>query len=312
MKALKAISKAKYILKASRPSHWSKNLLVFAAPLFSFQIKPSIWLPATGALVSFCLISSAVYLINDCLDYETDRNHPRKQYRPIAAGLISKSEAVKAAIIFASLSFYFGTIINPSLLLILISYSVIQIAYCLKLKQEPLIDLFCISSGFLLRAIAGGVCSGLKISPWFLLTIGLLALFLALEKRKAELRNPVAEIKNRRKVLERYSMPLLLRLESLVATSSFVTYSLWSAGPALQGAQTSWMLATVPFVLIGIFRYQLLSDPAEASRRESINSNCRTTENPEEILLNDKGIQFTLMGWLVTTVIIGLKTVLMN
>ena len=177
--------------------------------------------------------------------------------------------------------------------------------YCIRLKEEPLFDLICIASGFLLRAIAGGISSNLVISPWFLLSIGLLALFLALEKRKAEIRNRNINQKTTRKVLKRYSLELLLRLESLVATSSFVTYSLWAAGPALQGAKTSWMLLTVPLVLIGIFQYQFLSDPDEANRRKE-NNLAQTPENPEEILLKNKGIRITVISWLITTIFIGL------
>ena len=109
----------------------------------------------------------------------------------------------------------------------------------------------------------------------------------------------------RRKVLDRYSLQLLLRLESTVATSAFISYALWAAGPALRGATTSWMLLTVPFVLVGIFRYQLLSDPEEAERRQQ-SAPERSSEKPEEILLGDQGIQLTLAGWLVTTVVIGL------
>ena len=119
--------------------------------------------------------------------------------------------------------------------------------------------------------------------------------------------DPRKVLKITRKVLKRYSLPLLLRLESLVATSSFVTYSLWAAGPALQGAKTSWMLLTVPFVLLGIFRYQLISDPDEAYRRSLTNFH-KTTENPEEILIKDKGILMIVSSWLITTIIIGLTT----
>ena len=184
-------------------------------------------------------------------------------------------------------------------------YGLIQVGYCHQLKRPPLLDLFCIASGFLLRAIAGAVAAMLPPSPWFLLTVGLLAPFLAIEKRKAELR--VAQDRGviTRKVLERYSVPLLLRLESTVATSAFISYALWAAGPALRGAPTSWMLLTVPFVLVGIFRYQLLSDPEEAERRREWAPE-RSSEKPEEILLGDRGIQFTLAGWLVTTALIGL------
>jgi 4-hydroxybenzoate polyprenyltransferase len=107
-------------------------------------------------------------------------------------------------------------------------------------------------------------------------------------------------------VLQRYSLPLLLRLESLVATSAFMSYSLWAAGPALNGASTTWMLLTVPFALVGIFRYQLLSDPEEAERRRLLAPE-RTSEKPEEILLGDRGIQFTLLAWLLTVVVVGLS-----
>ena len=114
------------------------------------------------------------------------------------------------------------------------------------------------------------MAADIPLSPWFLLTVGLLALFLAIEKRKAELRSAQNRGVVTRAVLERYSLPLLLRLESTVATSAFMCYSLWAAGPALRGATTSWMLLTVPFVLVGIFRYQLLSDPDETNRRLAV------------------------------------------
>ena len=294
-------------IKASRPRHWTKNLLVFTAPLFSFQLEVSIWLKSIQALICFCLLSSAVYIFNDVIDAKSDRLHPTKKYRPIAANLLS----IKAALIFSFtlilISLFLGFLVSNSLLLILSIYLVIQIIYCIKLKEEPIFDLMCIASGFLIRAISGGISSELFISPWFLLSIGLLALFLALEKRKAELRSIKGSKPITRKVLKRYSLPLLLRLESLVATSSFVTYSLWASGPALQGAKTSWMLFTVPFVLIGIFQYQLLSDPEEANRRNK-NLSSQTAENPEEILLKDKGIRVTVISWLLTTIFIGIVT----
>lgn len=189
---------------------------------------------------------------------------------------------------------------------VILFYGLIQVGYCFRLKRIPLLDLFCIASGFLLRAIAGVIAGGLGFSPWFLLTVGLLALFLAIEKRKAELRGVQDRGVITRKVLERYSLPLLLRLESLVATSAFMSYSLWASGPALNGASTPWMLLTVPFALVGIFRYQLLSDPQEAERRRS-ESPEHTSEKPEEILLGDPGIQLTLLAWLLTVVVVGLS-----
>lgn len=277
---------------------------MFAAPLFAFRFEAAVWLPACWALVAFCLISSAIYLLNDCLDVAADRSHPSKRHRPIAAGLVSVSAALLTAVVLAAVSLSLAAWTAPPLAGVLLLYGLIQVGYCLELKRMPLLDLFCIASGFLLRGIAGAAAASLPASPWFLLTVGLLALFLAIEKRKAELR--VAQDRGviTRQVLERYSLPLLLRLEGIVATSAFMSYSLWAAGPALRGAPTSWMLLTVPFVLVGIFRYQLLSDPDEADRRREWAPE-QSSEMPEEILLGDRGIQFTLAGWLVTTAAIG-------
>ena len=124
------------------------------------------------------------------------------------------------------------------------------------------------------------------------------------EKRKAELRVFKEKRVITRLVLARYSFPLLFRLESLLSTSAFMSYALWAAGPSLNGASTSWMLLTLPFVLVGIFRYQLLSDPDESNRRRLMYPN-RSSENPEEILLGDRGIRFTLLGWLLVTIGVG-------
>jgi decaprenyl-phosphate phosphoribosyltransferase len=292
------------LLKACRPRQWTKNLLVYAAPLFAFRLDSAPWLNATVGLVAFCLVSSAIYLLNDCLDVAADRAHPSKCRRPIAAGLVSVPLAVATSAGLALASLALAASISPPLAGVVLLYALIQVAYCLRLKRQPLLDLFCIASGFLLRAIAGAVAASIPPSPWFLLTVGLLALFLSIEKRKAELRVSQDRGVLTRKVLERYSLPLLHRLESLVATSAFVSYSLWAAGPSLSGAPTSWMLLTVPFVLVGIFRYQLLSDPEEAERRRALTPD-RTSEQPEEILLGDRGIQLTLLGWLITSVAIG-------
>lgn len=292
------------LLVACRPRQWPKNLLVFAAPLFAFRFEVEVWLRAGGSLLAFCLISSAIYLLNDSLDVASDRAHPKKRHRPIAAGLVSVPAALSTAAALAAVSLSLAAWIAPALAVVVLLYGLIQVGYCFQFKRMPLLDLFCIASGFLLRAIAGAVAAMLPPSPWFLLTVGLLALFLAVEKRKAELRVAQKQGVITRKVLERYSLPLLLRLESTVATSAFISYALWAAGPVLQGAPTSWMLLTVPFVLVGIFRYQLLSDPEETERQNKWADQC-SSEAPEEILLGDRGIQFILTGWLVTAVVIG-------
>jgi len=293
------------LLAACRPRQWTKNLLVFAAPLFAFLFEGSVWLDVLQVFIAFCAISSAVYLLNDVLDVEADRAHPTKRHRPIASGLVSIPLGLLTAALLAVGSLVLGAAINQGVAGVLLAYGLIQVAYCLQLKRMPLLDLVCIAAGFLLRAVAGVVAAGLGFSPWFLLTVGLLALFLAVEKRKAELRICLDRGVITRKVLERYSLPLLQRLENIVSTSAFMSYALWAAGPTLNGASTSWMLISVPFVLVGIFRYQLLSDPEEADRRSALHPD-RSSERPEEILLGDRGVRLTLLGWLATVSSVGI------
>ena len=148
------------LVQACRPRQWPKNLLVFAAPLFAFRFEADVWLKAGGALVAFCLISSAIYLLNDCLDVAADRAHPSKRYRPIAAGLVSVPAALTAAAVLAVVSLSLATWITPALAGVVLLYGLIQVGYCFQLKRMPLLDLFCIASGFLLRAIAGVVAGG--------------------------------------------------------------------------------------------------------------------------------------------------------
>ena len=289
-------------IQSLRPSHWTKNLLVFSAPLFNFNFNQEIWFPALIALLSFCSISSCIYQINDLVDIESDKKHPKKKYRSIASGQVKKKTIFFSISILFALSLIISNLINTQLLIIIIIYGVIQILYCVKFKNQPIVDLFCIASGFLLRSSAGALASNLYISPWFYLTVGLLALFLAIEKRKAEILLVIKTGKTTRDVLNFYSLPLLLRFENIVATGSFLTYALWASGPKLGGAPTSLMLITVPLVLIGIFRYQLISDP-----ELNLNSDL-SVENPVNILLSDKAISFIVTLWVLTTLVIGLFT----
>ena len=195
------------LVEAARPRQWTKNLIVFAGPLFSFRFEPEPWLGAAGACLAFCLVSSAVYLLNDVIDIEDDRRHPSKRFRAIASGRLPKPLALFASATLLLASLLLGLLIHSGLGMALLIYALIQVAYCLRLKREPLLDLLCIASGFLLRAMAGVLGAGIGFSPWFLLTVGLLALFLAVEKRKAELRRVEASGVVTRKVLQRYGPP---------------------------------------------------------------------------------------------------------
>ena len=294
----------KSLVIAIRPRHWSKNLLVFVVPFLAFALDISVWISSIKIFLVFNLISSSIYLLNDCIDFESDRLHPIKKYRPIASGNLSRKKGLFFSIVLFIFSIYFASKINTYLFLVILIYYIIQILYCLILKNKPILDIFCVASGFLLRSIAGGIGVDLFISPWFLLSIGLLAIFLCLEKRKAELRLFETNGVLTRKVLKKYSMPLLLRYENILTTGSFLTYALWASGPTLNGSSSKWMLLTVPLVLIGIFRYQLLSDPYLFNNRENKLPKI-SSENPVNILFKDNFMKFLILIWIISIIFIS-------
>jgi len=278
-------------IAALRPHQWTKNLVVFAAPLFAFSINWQTFLGSLLAFSLFCFTSSSFYLINDLVDIESDRRHPVKCKRPIAAGLVSIPAAASMALILMAGTLTVSWSHSLALGAVITGYIILQIAYNLKLKRVPILDIAAIATGFILRAISGAAANELPLSVWFVLCTAMLALFLGIEKRKAELRLLQIGMGKTRSVLKRYSLPLLTRMESTVTTSTIMSYALWSSGPVVEGASTPWMLLTLPFVMYGIFRYQLLSDTAG---REAQNS---STERPEEILLKDRHILFTVVAW---------------
>ncbi len=293
------------LLAALRVRQWTKNLIVFAAPLFALNINLLTLLNSTLAFSLFCAASSSFYLINDIIDVKADRCHPIKCKRPIAAGLIGIPVAVAMAVGLLSSALLVSWLIKPGLGAAITGYAILQIAYNFRLKRTVILDVIAIATGFVLRAYAGAAISNVTLSSWFLLCTAMLALFLAIEKRKAELRLAQAQSKPVRAVLRRYSLSLLDRMEGIVTTGVFITYALWSSGPRLDGASTRWMLLTLPLVLYGIFRYQFLSDPQQISRFDNLGDEVGgKTERPEEILLSDRPILLTVIAWVLTTLTI--------
>lgn len=295
-------------IAALRPRQWTKNLIVFAAPLFGFDLNPYTLLMGCFAFALFCCTSSSFYLINDIMDVESDRQHPKKCKRPIASGSVTIPVATGMAVVLLTGSLWAAWRHSPSLGLVIAGYALLQIAYNLRLKRTVVLDVIAIAAGFVLRAAAGAAATHITVSSWFLLCTAMLALFLAVEKRKAELR--IVEIKGgtTRAVLHRYSTALLSRMENTVTAGAVTAYALWSAGPKVGGASTSWMMLTLPFVIYGIFRYQLLSDPQEIGRRNSCGDLAGQTERPEDVLLKDRPILLTVIGWIgLSFVILLLK-----
>ena len=314
---------------ALRPRQWTKNLIIFAAPLFAFHISAQSLFSSLLAFALFCITSSSFYLINDVMDVEADRQHPVKCNRPIAAGLVTVPIAVAAALGFLTTTLIISWNQSPGLGTAITGYAALQIAYNLKLKHTVLLDVIAIACGFVLRAYAGATANGITLSPWFLMCTALLALFLGIEKRKAELRILAIKGGKTRNVLQHYSLPLLARMEGNVTTGALITYALWSFGPQVQGASTSWMCLTIPFVMYGIFRYQLLSDPRDPLPSQNFSTTIDThllqtrdnaatqitmepptrvetyrTERPEEVLLSDLPLLANVLLWICTVFII--------
>ena len=292
----------KSLFLASRPNQWTKNLLVFLAPLFAFSFETQTLLTSSKAFIAFCLISSSIYLINDSIDKKKDKEHPTKKFRAIASGLVSIKSAFLLSLVYLSLSLFIGFSINIFFGFILVLYFLVQILYCFKLKHIPIIEFFCIASGFILRSVAGGVAANIFISSWFLLSVGMLSLFLAVEKRKAEIVNLQNSKLNTRKVLKSYSLTLINKFEAVLTSSTIMTYSLWAYGPSIGGAKSTFMIITIPLVMLGIFRYQMLSDIKQNRILKKSNINLET---PEKIIFTDKPIQIIVLSWLLIIIYIG-------
>jgi len=274
---------------ALRPRQWAKNVLVFAAPLAAGKIfQPDVFWPSIGAFVAFCLISSATYLVNDARDVESDKTHPEKSRRPIAAGELSIPMAIAIAIVLAALSLIGSYLIQPALAGIVLAYAVFTLSYSLFLKHEPVIELALLSLGFLLRAVAGGAASDLPISTWFLIVAGFGSLFMAAGKRYSELKKEETEgiSATRRKSLDGYTLGYLRFVWGVAASVTIMGYCLWSFDVAQTPSSFPWAeWSVLPFVL-AILRYGIVIDKGEA-------------EAPEDAVLRDRALLFLGVAWLV-------------
>ena len=268
---------------ALRPRQWVKNLLVFAAPLFAFVTDPGGLLRIGGAFIAFCAVSSAVYLLNDWFDLAQDRLHPNKRRRPLASGQISTSAAILTAILLGIGGLGLASRISGPLVIVLLAYILIQLAYNLILKRVLILDVMSIASGFVLRAVAGGVTALVVISPWFLFCVASLAFYVGLQKRKSELMRMLDTGATTRGVLTEYSVSYLEQVETVLLASTLMTYALWT----IQGAPTTWIMLSVPFVLYGLLRYQYLSGQ-------------EILERPEEVIFRDRPLFINLLLWSLT------------
>ena len=221
------------IIKAVRPRQWVKNLLVLAAPLAALGDEidydyREVLLRVGVAFVAFCLAASCIYLINDSRDVEADRAHPTKRFRPIAAGVVPVSLAYGLAAVLGVASLAISWLVTPHLAVVMAVYLAIQLAYCFGLKHQAVLDICIVSSGFLIRAIAGGVAAGIPLSQWFLLVFAFGSLFMAAGKRYAELQLAERTGAKIRKSLERYTSSYLRFVWTLAATAVVLCYALFA------------------------------------------------------------------------------------
>lgn len=248
-----------------RPRQWVKNLLVFAGVFFSHNLLAGgAALRAAGAFAIFCLLSGVVYILNDLADREQDRVHPRKRCRPIASGRLGIRAAARVAVVLGGASLAVSLLLGWRFAAVAVGYLVIQLGYSLWLKRVVIVDVMVVAAGFALRAIAGTVVIGVVISPWLFVCTILLALFLALAKRRHELMTLDAGIEHRA-VLADYTPALLDQMMAVATSSTVVTYCLYTIAPETVAKFGShWLILTVPFVLYGVYRYLFLVYRREA------------------------------------------------
>ena len=272
-----------------RPKQWTKNILVFAALIFSIKVVTvEMWIKCIAGFILFCLVSGCVYVLNDYVDREADSRHPEKKYRPIASGRLRPSHALLFGCFLLAGSLLLAFILDPLFSLLLLVYFMTNVAYSMKLKHIVIIDVMVIAFGFVLRAIGGGLVIGIAFTPWFLICTMLLALFLAISKRRHELYLLSEHKGEHRKVLEQYSPELLSQLNSIVTTAAIMSYSLFT----FTSGHTIHLMWTIPLVMYGIFRYLYLIHMKGKGGK------------PEEILLEDGHILTTVMLFALMVVII--------
>jgi len=277
------------LVRAARPRHWLKNVLVFAAPVLSGRLRePEVLGVASVAFVAFCLAASGVYLVNDARDVDFDRAHPTKRLRPVALGTVPVRLAMIVGAGLMAASLVVGALVNVPLLVTLAVYVGISVLYCFWLKDEPVIDIAIVASGFLLRAIAGGAAAGIELSQWFLLGASFGSLFMASGKRYAESQMEHDDPALFRASLGRYTPTYLRFVWTLSAGILIMTYGLWAFEQSALTDSVLPVVAMAPFVL-AVLRYAVAVDAGEASE-------------PVDIAWQDHVLQVLAVVWGVLVV----------
>jgi 4-hydroxybenzoate polyprenyltransferase len=282
------------LLLSARPAQWSKNLLVFAGLLFGRRLfDGAAVIEAVSAFAVFCALSSVVYLVNDIADRESDRRHPLKAQRPIASGALGVPVAMAAALLIGAGALAAAYAVGPAFALVAATYLVLQVLYSFPLKHIVIIDVLTIAIGFVLRAVGGAVAVHVDFSHWLLVCTILLALFIALAKRRHELVLLSDGAVSHRPILGEYSPYLLDQMIGVVTASTLISYVFYTISPETQAKfGTAWLGLTIPFPLYGIFRYLYLVHQREGGG------------SPADLLLTDRPLLACVALWALTVALI--------
>jgi 4-hydroxybenzoate polyprenyltransferase len=276
-----------------RPRQWSKNLFVFAGLIFSQSLFTPLFWPALAAFLIFCALSGAIYVFNDLADVEKDRLHPTKRNRPIASGALAAPTAAALGVVLLVGSLGAAFRLSVPFFLVAAAYAILLTAYSLWLKHLVILDVLTVAAGFVLRAVGGAAAIAVEISGWLVICTILVALFLALGKRRHEYRTLRGDAASHRPILAEYSESFLDQMVAVVTASTVTAYALYTMSPdTVAKFHTRLLPVTLPFVLYGIFRYLYL-----LYRRE-------LGGNPSDLLLNDRALLVNTVLWMLSLLVI--------
>lgn len=283
------------LVRAMRPRQWVKNTVIFAGLVFDRQFVPENWpaiLRTTVGFIIFCLLSGIVYIINDIADVDADRQHPSKKNRPVASGDLPIPVAKAAVIVLIIVVFPVSYLLSPDFFLVAMGYFLLNLAYSKWLKHIPLLDVFAIALGFVLRVAAGVTLIHVaRFSPWLYVVTTLGALYIGFGKRRAELALLADNANSHRRVLDGYTIPILDQYITIVSATTIVAYSLYTfSAPNLPDNHA--MMLTIPFVLYGIFRYLYLIKVKHSGGA------------PEDVFLSDRPLQVSIIFWGLSVLLI--------
>ena len=282
------------LLRLMRPHQWVKNSFVLTGLLFGHAWHdPALVTQVLFAFAAFCLVSSTVYVINDIVDIEQDRHHPKKRKRPLPSGKVTVSSAAFFAVLLGLTGFALAYFASLTVVYILLAYAIMNLAYSLRLKHVVILDVFIIATGFMLRILAGTLGVGIPPSQWLLLCGLMVTLFLGFSKRRAEIIALSDDKTSHRKVLEEYSPVLLDKMIVVTAAGLIMSYSLYTMNPdTIRIHGTANLIYTVPFVIYGVFRYIYMLHQQKSGG------------DPSSDIVRDPHMIAVLAAWLLTTVLL--------